>query len=144
MTLKIALEQPNASDLDVIHAHLAQTYWANGIARETVELAFGNSMCALARTADDKVAGFARLITDGATFGWLTDVYVMPEHRGAGVGRMLARTFLDHPPLKSLRRWMLSTLDAHGVYSELGFQQLKEPQRLMHIVNMPTRPKDPS
>jgi GNAT superfamily N-acetyltransferase len=142
MNLKITLEQPSTSDLDVIHAQLAQTYWAKGIPRATVDVAFGNSMCAIARTADGTIAGFARLITDGATFGWLTDVYVMPEHRGRGVGRALVRVFLDNPLLKNLRRWMLSTLDAHGVYSELGFQQLKEPQRLMHILNMPSPPKD--
>lgn len=131
----IAIEQPSETDMDTIHAVLRETYWSPGIPRETVARACANSMCAIARDDKDKLIGFARLVTDKATFAWLCDVIVLPGKRGRGLGRALVRTFLDHPELQGLRRWLLGTKDAHGVYAPLGFQTLDAPERLMQIRN---------
>ena len=131
----IAIEQPSAPDIDAIHAVLTKTSWSPGIPRETVARGCANSLCAIARDDHRKLIGFARLITDRATFAWLCDVIVMPEHQGKGLGRDLVRAFQKHPDLQNLRRWMLGTRDAHGVYQALGFTAVEEPQRLMHILN---------
>ncbi len=131
----IAIEQPSDADLDVIHAVLRETYWSPGIPRETVARACANSICAIARDEKGKLVGFARLVTDKATFAWLCDVIVLPGKQGRGLGRALVRTFLDHPDLQGLRRWLLGTKDAHGVYAPLGFTPIEQPHRLMHIRN---------
>lgn len=130
---RIAIEQPSESDIDAIHAVLTNTYWSPGIPRETVARACANSMCVIARDAEGKLIGFARLVTDRATFAWLCDVVVLPGRQGKGLGRALVRTFLDHPELQGLRRWLLGTKDAHGVYEPLGFAPIEEPQRFMQI-----------
>lgn len=130
---RIVIEQPSEADIDAIHAILAKTYWSPGIPRETVARACANSMCAIARDDEGKLIGFARVVTDRATFAWLCDVIVAPGRQGKGLGRALVRTFLDHPELQGLRRWLLGTKDAHGVYAALGFAPIEEPQRLMHI-----------
>ena len=135
MNASIKIEQPSESDLDVIHAALAETYWSPGIPRATVSRAFGNSVAALARDDAGKLIGFARLVTDKATFAWLCDVFVQPEHQGRGIGRELVRALQAHPDLQGLRRWLLGTKDAHGVYSALGFKPIESPERLMHIMN---------
>lgn len=131
----IAIEQPSETDMDTIHAMLRETYWSPGIPRETVARACANSMCAIARDDKGKLIGFARLVTDKATFAWLCDVVVLSGKQGRGLGRALVRTFLDHPELQGLRRWLLGTKDAHGVYEPLGFQTLDAPERLMQIRN---------
>ncbi len=135
MSASITIEQPSESDLDVMHAALAETYWSPGIPRETVARAFRNSIAALARDEAGKLIGFARLVTDKATFAWLCDVFVSPEHQGQGIARKLVRAFQAHPELQGLRRWLLGTKDAHGVYAALGFKPLDAPERLMHIMN---------
>lgn len=132
---KIAIEQPSETDIDVIHGVLTKSYWSPGIAREIVATACANSMCATARDEEGKLVGFARLVTDRATFAWLCDVIVLPGKQGKGVGRNLVRAFQQHPELQGLRRWMLGTRDAHGVYEALGFTAIEEPHRLMHIRN---------
>ena len=131
----IAIEQPSETDMDTIHAMLRETYWSPGIPRETVERACANSMCAIARDDAGKLIGFARLVTDKATFAWLCDVLVLPGKQGRGLGRALVRTFLAHPELLGRRRWLLGTKDAHGVYEPLGFQAIDYPDRLMQIRN---------
>lgn len=131
----IAIEQPSETDLDTIHAVLRETYWSPGIPRQTVARACANSLCAIARDDNGKLIGFARLVTDKATFAWLCDVIVLPGKQGKGLGRALVRTFLDHPDLQGLRRWLLGTKDAHGVYEPLGFRAIEAPERLMHIRN---------
>jgi N-acetylglutamate synthase-like GNAT family acetyltransferase len=131
----IAIEQPSETDMDTIHAMLRETYWSPGIPRETVAHACANSMCAIARDDAGKLIGFARLVTDKATFAWLCDVLVLPGKQGRGLGRALVRTFLDHAELQGLRRWLLGTKDAHGVYEPLGFQAIDYPDRLMQIRN---------
>lgn len=131
----IAIEQPSEADLEIIHHVLKETYWSPGIPRETVARACANSMCAIARDDKGALIGFARVVTDKATFAWLCDVIVLPGKQGLGVGRKLVRIFLDHPELKGLRRWLLGTRDAHGVYAPLGFKPLRAPERLMEIRN---------
>ena len=131
----IAIEQPSETDINTIHAVLRETYWSPGIPREVVARACANSMCAVARDDAGKLVGFARLVTDKATFAWLCDVIVLPGKQGKGLGRALVQTFQRHPELQGLRRWLLGTKDAHGVYAPLGFTPGQEPERLMHIKN---------
>lgn len=131
----ITIEQPSDLDLDVVHRVLRETYWSPGIPRDVVARACMHSMCAIARDDAGKLIGFARLVTDKATFAWLCDVIVLPGKQGRGLGRALVQTFLDHPELQGLRRWLLATKDAHGVYAPLGFAPLDAPERLMQIRN---------
>lgn len=131
----ITIEHPSETDLDVIHSVLANTYWSPGIPRDVVERACAHSMCAIARDGEGRLIGFARLVTDRATFAWLCDVIVLPGKQGRGLGRALVQTFLDHPELQGLRRWLLGTKDAHGVYAPLGFTPLDAPERFMQIRN---------
>ena len=132
---RIAIEQPTPADVEIIHHVLKDTYWSPGIPRETVERACANSMCAIARDEKGALIGFARLVTDKATFAWLCDVIVLPGKQGFGLGRKLVRVFLDHPETRGLRRWLLGTRDAHGVYEPLGFTPLDAPERFMQIRN---------
>lgn len=132
---RIAIEQPTDSDIDVIHAMLRETYWSPGIPRDVVTRACANSMCAIARDDGGKLVGFARVVTDKATFAWLCDVIVLPGRQGKGVGRALVQLFRRHPELQGLRRWLLGTKDAHGVYAPLGFSPLSAPDRFMEIRN---------
>jgi GNAT superfamily N-acetyltransferase len=131
----IAIEQPSETDIEIIHAVLRETYWSPGIPRDVVARACANSMCAIARDEHGKLIGFARLVTDKATFAWLCDVIVLPGKQGKGLGRALVQTFQRHPELHGLRRWLLATKDAHGVYEPLGFAALAAPDRLMEIRN---------
>lgn len=131
----IAIGQPSETDIDTIHAVLRETYWSPDIPRDVVTRACANSMCAVARDDAGKLVGFARLVTDKATFAWLCDVIVLPGKQGKGLGRALVQTFQRHPELQGLRRWLLGTKDAHGVYAPLGFTPLETPERLMHIRN---------
>jgi N-acetylglutamate synthase-like GNAT family acetyltransferase len=131
----IAIEQPTESDIDAIHAALKETYWSPGISRDVVARACANSMCAVARDESGKLIGFARLVTDKATFAWLCDVVVLPGKQGKGLGRALVQMFQRHPELQGLRRWLLGTKDAHGVYAPLGFAALAAPDRLMEVRN---------
>ncbi|MGE0740303.1 MAG: GNAT family N-acetyltransferase [Hyphomonadaceae bacterium] len=129
----IRIEQPSAADLGVIHAVLTETYWSPGISRAVVERGCANSMCVIARDEAGGLIGFARLVTDRATFAWLCDVFVLPAHQGKGVARDLVRALQTHPDLQNLRRWLLGTRDAHGVYAPLGFTPLDAPDRMMQI-----------
>ncbi|MFT3728094.1 MAG: GNAT family N-acetyltransferase [Terricaulis sp.] len=131
----IAIAQPSDAELDVIHAALAETYWSPGIPRDIVERGFRNSMVVLARDENGALIGWARLVTDRATFAWLCDVLVLPEYQGRGIARALVRAFRAHAELQNLRRWILGTRDAHGVYAALGFQSVAAPERLMEIRN---------
>lgn len=135
MSARIVIEQPSETDIGVIHAMLRETYWSPGVPRDVVARACANSMCAVARDDKGQLIGFARVVTDKATFAWLCDVVVLPGRQGRGVGRALVRTFLDHPDLQGLRRWLLGTKDAHGVYAPLGFTPLEAPGRFMQIRN---------
>jgi GNAT superfamily N-acetyltransferase len=119
-------------DLDVIHGFLADSYWARGIARETVERAMRYSLCFGAFHQGAQV-GFARVITDRATFAYVCDVFVLPACRGRGVGKRLMAAIMGHPALQGLRRWTLFTRDAHGLYRRFGFHEARHPERLMEV-----------
>ena len=99
--------------------------------RAVVERSFAHSLCFGLYAPDGAQAGFARAVTDRATFAWIADVFVLPAHRGQGLAAWLMRTLLDHPDLQELRRTVLATQDAHGLYGELGFGPLARPERWM-------------
>lgn len=121
---------PASLDLGAVHAFLARSYWSPGIPREVVERAAAGWLCfGLHRGAAQ--VGFARMITHGATFAYLWDVYLREEHRGQGRGRWLLDFVMRHPQLQGLRRMTLITRDAHGLYSPLGFAPLARPEGWM-------------
>ncbi len=118
-------------DLARVHHHLAhQAYWSPGIPFEVVARAFQNSLAFGLYQGKEQV-GWARVITDRATFAYLADVYVLEAHRGAGLGQWLMEVILSHPELQGLRRWMLATRDAHALYARYGFRPLAAPERFM-------------
>src|SRR5690349_1719930 len=119
-------------DLDAVHAFLVGAYWCEGIPRETVERSIRGSLNFSLRHGDRQV-GFARVVTDYATFAWIGDVYVLPEERGQGLSKWLMRVIVEHPSLAGLRRWMLATRDAAGLYRQVGFTPLAHPERMMEI-----------
>lgn len=120
-------------DLTTIHEYLAvQSYWAANIPRETLARALDHSLC-FAAIENDALIGFARVITDYATFAYLADVFVVPSHRGRGVSKRVMEAVRAHPDLQNLRRWLLITRDAHGLYEQYGFRPLEAPERHMEI-----------
>jgi GNAT superfamily N-acetyltransferase len=131
--MSITIAQPTVADLDTIHAFLTQSYWSPNIPRDIVARACANSICAIAPDKNGALIGFARVVTDRATFAWLADVFVLPTSAGQGIGRGLVRALQAHPELQNLRRWLLGTRDAHGVYAPLGFTPIDAPERYMQI-----------
>ena len=123
---------PKQLDLDAIHAFLSRSFWAEGIPKETVAKAIANSLCFGVFHGNAQV-GFARVVTDRATFAYLCDVYVLESHRGRGLGKWLMETVMAHPDLQGLRRFQLVTRDAHGLYSRHGFESPLNPERQMEI-----------
>ena len=126
----------DASLLDVkaIHAFLAGTYWSPGIPLETVERAIQNSVC-VGAYIDDQQIGFARMVTDKATFAYLADVYVLEEHRRKGLSKRMMEALLQLQELHGLRRLLLVTRDAHALYEKFGFKALAAPARFMELHN---------
>jgi len=114
----VITDNPDDLDLDTIHGFLRQTYWAQGIPRALVETAVANSLC----------FGLYH-----ATFAYLGDVFILPDHRGRGLAKWLVACILEHPQLQGLRRILLATSDAHGLYRGCGFSPLKEPAKFMEI-----------
>ena len=108
-------------DIDRVHGFLSQAYWSAGVPREVLTAAFENSLCFGLYAPDGEQAGFGRLVTDRATFAYLADVFVLPEHRGRGLGLWLVQCIVDHPELAGLRNWHLATRDAHGIYERFGW-----------------------
>jgi GNAT superfamily N-acetyltransferase len=121
---------PALMDLDVIHGFLVGAYWSPGIPRATVERAMAHSM-SFGVFAGTRQLGYARVVTDRATFAYLCDVFVLDSERGRGLGKWLMETVLAHPDLLGLRRFMLATRDAHGLYAQYGFTPLAAPERFM-------------
>jgi GNAT superfamily N-acetyltransferase len=121
-------------DMDMIGRFLAEeAYWSPGISRALVEKAIAGSMPFGLYGPDGAQAGFARVVTDGSLFAYLRDVFVLGAHRGKGLGMWLAESAINHPDLATVKRWMLSTSDAHGLYAKLGFEVLHHPDRYMQI-----------
>ncbi len=115
--------QPDRLDRSTIHRFLSEeAYWSLGIAREDVDRAIDNSLCFGAYDDDGAQIGFTRVVTDHTTFAWVCDVFVLPEARGRGVGKALIAAVVAHPSLQRVRRIMLATEDAHGLYTQLGFR----------------------
>ena len=118
-------------DIALIHRFLSQeSYWAQNIPLDVVERSIANSLCFGVYHGTNQV-GFARVITDQATFAYLADVFVLPEHRGRGLSKQLMTIISDWPTLQDLRRWMLATNDAHALYHQFGFTALDQPDLLM-------------
>ena len=121
---------PAALDVALIHRYLTGSYWAAGIPLETVRRSIEGSLNFGLFEGDAQI-GFARLVTDRATFAWLADVFVLESHRGRGLSKWLMETVIAHPDLQGLRRWVLATRDAHGLYARYGFTPLAAPERWM-------------
>jgi len=123
---------PSMLDLGAVHGFLQRSYWAADRPLETVQRSVERSLnFGLYRAGDRSQVGFARVVTDFATFAWLCDVFVDEDHRGQGLGVWLMETVVDHPELQCLRLWMLGTRDAHGLYEKSGFTPLSVPERWM-------------
>ena len=118
-------------DIDAIQAFLANdSYWAAERTREQTETVIENSIC-FGLYQGMRQVGFARVVSDQATFAYVGDVFVIDEFRGQGLSKWLMETMLEHPDLQGLRRWILATRDAHGLYKQFGFEDLKHPERWM-------------
>ena len=117
-------------DLEMIHDFLKTSYWTADIPAEVVRRSVENSL-AFGLFKDDEQVGFVRVVTDYATFAYLADVFVLEPHRGQGLGTWMMEVVFSHPELQGLRRWMLATRDAHGLYRKYGFTELENPQIFM-------------
>jgi GNAT superfamily N-acetyltransferase len=117
-------------DLETIHRFLSTCYWSTGISRDTVKKSIENSLC-FGVFYGEKQVGFARVITDRATYAYIGDVFILESHRGRGLGKKLMAAIMGHPELQGLRRWSLVTRDAHDLYEQFGFTALANPQRYM-------------
>lgn len=120
---------PALLNVDVIHGYLSnQSYWAQNIPKEVVQKSITNSLC-FGLYFNGKQVGFARLVTDKATFAYLADVFILKEYQGKGLSKWLMEIIQSHPELQGLRRWMLGTRDAHGLYEQFGWTVLDEDSR---------------
>ena len=122
-----------AADRDAVYAFLSkEAYWSQGLPRDIFDAAVGGSL-SFAAYRGSELVGYARVVTDRATFAWLCDVFVLPAHRGNGVARRLMDAVMAHADLARVRNFMLATRDAHGLYAKYGFAPLAEPSRWMAI-----------
>lgn len=119
-------------DVDLIHNYLSHAYWCEGIQKETVKKAMENSLC-FGIFQDDKQVGFARVVSDFSTYGYLCDLFILEAYRGRGLSKKLMEAVMSHPKLQGFRRFTLATRDAHGLYKKFGFTELKAPDRFMEI-----------
>jgi N-acetylglutamate synthase-like GNAT family acetyltransferase len=127
---------PSRLDIDTIHTYLAnESYWASGIPLEIVRKSIENSLC-FGVYEQGKQIGFARVVSDRATFAWLCDVFILEPYRGHGLGKWLVHCVLNHPGLQNLRSWMLATQDAQSLYSQFGFKTLEHPESVMRRRNL--------
>lgn len=130
---------PDRLDLGLVHAVLTESYWAKGITFALVKRSIENSLPfglyhsggSAAKAGAPEQVGFARVITDRATFAYLADVFVVEGHRGRGLATWMMEAIVAHPDLQGLRRWVLLTRDAHGLYRKFGFADLRLPDRYM-------------
>ena len=131
-------DDPARVDADAVYRYLHdESYWARGVPRDVVERSIAGSLPFGLYAPDGSLAGFARVVTDRATYGYLADVFVLDAHRGAGLGVWLVEVVLSHPELQGLRRWVLFTEDAHGLYKRFGFEPGRTPERYMELAREP-------
>ncbi len=123
-------DEPERLQLEVIVEYLARAYWSNQRSRAVIERSLKHSLCFGVYENETQI-GFARVVTDHATFAYLADVFILESHQGHGLGKWLVQTILEHPDLQGLRRWILATRDAHGLYAQYGFTTLENPDRYM-------------
>jgi GNAT superfamily N-acetyltransferase len=128
MEIRIGAEN---TDFETVHGWLTTTYWSPGVSRETVERAAKFSSMIVNAYEGDRQIGYCRIVSDRTTFGWVCDVYVAKDERGKGYARSMVTAAMDDPEHQGLRRWLLATKDAHGVYTQMGFEPLVEPARWM-------------
>lgn len=121
---------PGKLDLSVVHGFLSTSYWSRGLPLDVLRREIAGSLCFGLYHGDAQV-GFARVITDKATFAYLCDVFVLEAYRGKGLGRWLMEAIVSHPDLQGLRRFVLVTRDAHGLYEQFGFRPLARPEGYM-------------
>ncbi|WP_338365926.1 GNAT family N-acetyltransferase [uncultured Pseudoalteromonas sp.] len=123
----------NKLNFKVIYHFIANSYWAKGIPKSVMQKAIDNSMCFGVYSAQNEQVGFARVVTDNATFAYLADVFIIPDLQGNGLSKLLVKTIVEHPDLQGLRRFLLATADAHGLYAQYGFKPIDNPAQLMQI-----------
>jgi N-acetylglutamate synthase-like GNAT family acetyltransferase len=121
-------------DVDMIYNFLTNSYWASGRSRESVERTINSSLC-FGIYNNNVQAGFARVVTDYTVFAYLADVFILEQYRGIGLGKKLIGTILSCPELQGIKKWMLATSDAHGLYSQFGFKNISRPEKYMEIFN---------
>ncbi|MFZ0319475.1 MAG: GNAT family N-acetyltransferase [Candidatus Sulfotelmatobacter sp.] len=121
--------------LDVVHGFLSDCYWAKGIPREVVTRSIEHSLCFGIYDGSGAQVGFARVISDFATVAYLGDAFVLETHRGRGLSKWMMECIVQHPALQNLRRWILLTRDAHGLYSKFGFTPVQAPEKYMERHN---------
>lgn len=119
-------------DIDLVHDFLTNCYWAEGVPRDVVRRSIDNALCFGVFHGSQQV-GFARVVTDHATYAYIGDVFIVESHRGRGLAKRLMKTIMEHPELQDLRRWSLVTRDAHGLYQQFGFTALVHPERYMEL-----------
>ncbi|HKD16325.1 MAG TPA: GNAT family N-acetyltransferase [Thermoanaerobaculia bacterium] len=133
-SLSISTERSRI-DRNLVHEFLRdRSYWAAGIPREVVDRSIDEALCFGVYDGDAQV-GFARVVTDRATFAYLADVFILESHQGRGIATWLMEVIVGHPDLQGLRRWILMTRDAHGLYEKFGFRRIADPSRCMEIVD---------
>jgi len=117
-------------DIAVVHEYLSASYWGVGRSRAVVERSIQNSLCFGVYHSGRQI-GFGRVVTDFAVFAYLSDIFVIPEFQGRGIGKILVRSMLEHPQLQGLQVMLLRTRDAHGLYEQFGFRALPRPEEMM-------------
>jgi GNAT superfamily N-acetyltransferase len=117
-------------DAAAIHQFLTRSYWAEGIQESVVRRSIANSLC-FGIFSSERQIGFARVVSDRATFSYLADVFIIDEFRGKGLAKWMMEVIVTHPELQGLRLWMLATRDAHELYRKYGFKELTSPTRFM-------------
>ena len=133
MVINYRVAELRPEDRDRVYRFLSQdAYWSKGLPRDVFDRAIANSI-SFAAYQGDELAGYARVVTDKATFAWLCDVFVLEPHRGRGVSKLLMDAITHHPDLSALRNFLLATRDAHGLYARYGFTPLEQPERWMAI-----------
>ncbi len=125
----------NRKDMDVtvIHGYISRSYWAKNIPIHTMKKAINNSLCFGVFSNSGQQVAFARMVTDCATFAYLADVFVLSEHRGKGISKWLMKIILNDPNLRGIRRMVLATSDAHGLYEQFGFKSLSSAESFMEL-----------